>query len=132
GTRVVEHARTELPESTVAMWFADVRATGVHGNVLELVAPSDLVRERLQRNHLEMIREVASAALGKPITVHVEIDHAIRTGPMEDVVVVPDPPAHPRPPQPMRDESPGAPGLPVPNDTVAAVVPGPAHPLAHA
>ncbi len=63
--RVVDLARDALPEATIAMWFADVRAARLHEGILDLVVPSDLVRERLQRNHLRLIEETASAVIGQ-------------------------------------------------------------------
>jgi chromosomal replication initiator protein len=132
-THVVEQARTELPEATISMWFADVRPTGLHDGILELVVPSHLVRERLQRNHLELIRAAASAAVGEPVTVHLEIDQAMRTA-IDDVVVVGEPgpsttgEVHAR----VNEKALGAPGLPFPNYTFDAFVPGPSNRFAHA
>jgi len=132
-TRVVERARDELPEATISMWFADVRATGLHDGVLELRVPSDMVRDRLQRNHLDLIRAAASAAVGAPVTVDLRIDQAMRTHEADDVVAVSEPG---RPsiaaPLPAGDKPLGAPGLPFPNYTFDAFVAGPSNRFAHA
>ena len=132
--QVVDRARSELPEATVAMWFADVRAAGFHDGVLELVVPSDLVRDRLQRNHLGLIEQAASSVVGEDVTVHLEIDEGIRITPPADVVVVAEAepsgrtPPHERP----IERSLGAPGLPFPSYTFDAFVPGPSNRFAHA
>ncbi len=53
---VLTRARTDLPETTIVMWFSDVRASHLEDDVLTLAVPSALVRERLQHNHLSLIR----------------------------------------------------------------------------
>jgi chromosomal replication initiation ATPase DnaA len=58
-SHVLERARGELPESTLVMWFSEVRATSLRDDVLELAVPSALVRERLQHNHLGLIEDAA-------------------------------------------------------------------------
>ncbi|MBI3647163.1 MAG: chromosomal replication initiator protein DnaA [Actinobacteria bacterium] len=130
-TRVVERARTELPEATISMWFADVRPTGLHDGILDLVVPSDLVRDRLQRTHLELIRRAASAVVGREITVHLEIDEGLRSAQTKDVVVIPGA-RESEPALPPTDKPLGAPGLPFPNYTFEAFVPGPSNRFAHA
>ncbi|HEY7401239.1 MAG TPA: chromosomal replication initiator protein DnaA [Actinomycetota bacterium] len=130
--RVVDRAREELPEATIAMWFADVRAADLHDGVLELVAPSDLVRDRLQRNHLGLIEEAAASVVGRQVTVHVAIDEGLRGPASEAVLTVPE--AEPRIAVPAEtdDRTMGAPGLPFPNYTFDAFVPGPSNRFAHA
>src|SRR5688572_5914532 len=61
-SRVLERARAQLPQTTIAMWFADVHPAALDSGVLTLGVPSDLVRERLQRNHLDLIRAAAAEA----------------------------------------------------------------------
>jgi chromosomal replication initiator protein len=130
-THVVERARSELPEATISMWFADVRPTGLHDGILELLVPSDLVRERLQRNHLGLINAAASAAVGGPVTVRLQIDQAMRPSSSQDVVVVPDRPEDGVSAR-TAEKPMGAPGLPFPNYTFDAFVPGPSNRFAHA
>jgi chromosomal replication initiator protein len=137
-SQVVDRARSELPEATIAMWFADVRAAGLHDGVLELIVPSDMVRDRLQRNHLALIERSAASVVGRPVTVRLEIDEGLRGSP-DDVVMVPEavgrPPEQPQPAHPSErpaDRSLGAPGLPFPNYTFDAFVPGPSNRFAHA
>ncbi|MBI4260614.1 MAG: chromosomal replication initiator protein DnaA [Actinobacteria bacterium] len=63
-SRVIDRARQELPEGSVAMWFQGVRPTTLEGGVLRLLTPSDLVRDRLARQYLSLIRAAASDAMG--------------------------------------------------------------------
>ena len=139
-SHVIERARAALPESTIAMWFAEVRPSALDGDVLELFTPSEYVRDRLARNHIELIRDAASEAAGHPLTVRLEIDEDLRGGldlteyeapaPVSTPDVLPSPRAV-VPPTPAQRAM-GAPGLPFPAYTFDAFVPGPSNRFAHA
>jgi len=137
-SNVLTRAREELPETTLVMWFSDVRATTLDANVLTLAVPSTLVRERLQHNHLSLIEDAAAAACGRPVKIEFEIEEGLR--PIRDdgaaevystTVALAEPPA---PAEVRIPSSPalGAPGLPFPNYTFDAFVPGPSNRFAHA
>ena len=138
---VLDRARRELPETTIVMWFSDVRAVGFADDVLELAVPSQLVRERLQHNHLQLIEQAAAEQAGRPVKVEIEVDEALRTEPGQGLDVFEDnagpPPASfaaigaPAEALGSRDDL-GAPGLPFPNYTFDAFVPGPSNRFAHA
>ena len=66
---VVERAQRELAESSFSMWFHGVRATSLHDGVLEVLAPSDYVRERLAKHYVELIQDAATEVVGLPVTV---------------------------------------------------------------
>ncbi|HSL11156.1 MAG TPA: chromosomal replication initiator protein DnaA [Actinomycetota bacterium] len=142
-THVLERARAELPETTLVMWFTDVRPTGFDGDSLTLAVPSHLVKERLQHHHLAMIEDAAMASAGRPVKIELDVDEALRHADASsatslgssDVVT----PAAPEPARPAAAPSPsasrpqvGAPGLPFPNYTFDAFVPGPSNRFAHA
>jgi chromosomal replication initiator protein len=144
-SHVVERARTQLPESTVAMWFAEVRPAALEGDVLELYAPSEYVRDRLARSHLEMIRSAASEVAGHAVTVRLEVDaglrgtidlaeHAAPEPARAGASRQPAPPPDPRAllPPTAAQKALGAPGLPFPAYTFDAFVPGPSNRFAHA
>ncbi len=131
---VLDRARTELPETTLIMWFSDVRPVGLAEDALTVAVPSQLVRERLQHNHLHMMEEAATQVAGRPLAVHLEVDEALRSEPEDGF-------------EPAEEEPPpasyaaigappavtlGAPGLPFPNYTFDAFVPGPSNRFAHA
>jgi chromosomal replication initiator protein len=131
---VLTRARTELPDTTIVMWFADVRAASLVGDVLALTVPSALVRERLQHNHLGLIEEAAAAACGRPVKIEFRIDEHLRPA-------IGDPPtsglgvaAAGRETSVVHRATPqlGAPGLPFPNYTFDAFVPGASNRFAHA
>jgi chromosomal replication initiator protein len=142
-SHVVERARAQLPESTIAMWFAEVRPATLEGDVLELYAPSEYVRDRLARNHIDMISDAASEVAGRPVTVRLEIDADLRATVDLTEHAAPEPRAatapQPAPPRPRATLPPtaaqkalGAPGLPFPAYTFDAFVPGPSNRFAHA
>ena len=142
---VLERARAELPETTVVMWFADVDPVSLQDGVFALHVPSDMVRERLQHNHLDLIRSAALQAVGTDVEIRLDVDEALR-GPVDDMIVS-DPSTDPPGVSGRVDTSPdrpssvdagptervmGAPGLPFPNYTFDAFVPGPSNRFAHA
>jgi len=125
--RVVDRARHELPESSFSMWFVGVRATSLHDGVLEVVAPSEYVRDRLAKNYLDLIQAAATDALGHPIRIHLGSDPEPVRPPLGE----------PPPPPPTRHHAAaaaqlGAPGLPFPNYTFETFVAGPSNRFAHA
>jgi chromosomal replication initiator protein len=134
---VLTAARRDLPETTVVMWFADVRASGLDGDVLHLAVPSALVRERLQHNHLGLIEDAAAAIVGRPLKIEIAVEdglrHAADEPPAPEVVGSATPASFAAIGAPARHERAlGAPGLPFPNYTFDAFVPGPSNRFAHA
>ncbi len=137
---VLDRARGELPETTIVMWFSDVRPVTLAEEVLVLAVPSHLVRERLQHNHLHLIEEAAALSSGHPLKVDIQIDEALRMEPTEGLDAADDRSAPPAayaaigaPPELITpSEVLGAPGLPFPNYTFDAFVPGPSNRFAHA
>jgi chromosomal replication initiator protein len=141
---VLERARTELPETTVVMWFADVAPLSLSDESLRLAVPSQLVRERLQHHHLAMIEEAAATAVGYPVKVELAVDERLRADPQVELGTTGGPRgAEDRPPAsyaaigapaelPAPKDTLGAPGLPFPNYTFDAFVPGPSNRFAHA
>ena len=75
---VLDRARDELPETTVVMWFSEVRPLRLDDDTLSLAVPSPLVRERLQHNHLTLIQQATHDAVGRPMKVELMIDEALR------------------------------------------------------
>ncbi len=138
---VLERARAELPETTVVMWFADVDPVSLHDGILALHVPSDMVRERLQHNHLDLIHSAVIQAVGTEVEIRLDVDETLRS-PADDVNTVPEAPdapavatsGHVGAPADVApaDRAMGAPGLPFPNYTFDAFVPGPSNRFAHA
>jgi chromosomal replication initiator protein len=141
-SNVIARARTELPETTVVMWFSDVRPVRLDDETLTLAVPSTLVRERLQHHHLSLIETAAGETLGRPLKIEFEVEEGLREpsgepAPVATVEVLGAPPpasyaavdaTAPVAPPPQV----GAPGLPFPSYTFDAFVPGPSNRFAHA
>jgi chromosomal replication initiator protein len=131
---VLTKARSELPDATIVMWFSDVEPVGLVDEILTLSVPSSLVRERLQHNHLSLIEEAAAHAIGHPVKIEFHVEEGMRH-PLGDapepmprpVERIAAPVAVQRPTPPL-----GAPGLPFPNYTFDAFVPGASNRFAHA
>ena len=140
-SHVIDRAREELPETTLVMWFSDVRPTDLSEDALSLAVPSPLVRERLQHHHLHLIEEAAAEAVGRPVKIEIDVDEGLRAEPFEGLDAFEDraitPPAAfatigaPAEMLPAPSVL-GAPGLPFPNYTFDAFVPGPSNRFAHA
>jgi chromosomal replication initiator protein len=127
-SHVVDRARRELPESSFSMWFQDVHATTLHDGVLEVVAPSDYVKDWLAKHYLDLIQAAATEAAGLPVRIQLGASVPENAGAQREAEI---PPPAERPaidrPSPM-----GAPGLPFPNYTFEAFVAGPSNRFAHA
>ncbi|MGH2676601.1 MAG: chromosomal replication initiator protein DnaA, partial [Actinomycetota bacterium] len=65
----VDRLRQEVPAGTFNLWFAEVRAEGLDGGTLELLAPSEYVRAWLARNYLELITRLVGQASGEALEV---------------------------------------------------------------
>jgi chromosomal replication initiator protein len=106
-----------------------------------------LVKERLQHNHLHLIEEAAAEAAGHPVKIELEVNEDLRSSAGGQTgAPATDPEARPPAayaavgaPPPVAttqalvpDRALGAPGLPFPNYTFDAFVPGPSNRFAHA
>ncbi|MEX2202486.1 MAG: chromosomal replication initiator protein DnaA [Actinomycetota bacterium] len=125
-SHVVERARRELPESSFSMWFQGVRATSLHDGILEVLAPSEYVKDRLAKNYGDLILEAAAEAVGIPVEIQFDAAEAETVAAQPETEVPPPERSIPRP-GPL-----GAPGLPFPNYTFEAFVAGPSNRFAHA
>ncbi len=125
-THVVERARRELSESSFSMWFQEVRATTLHDGVLEVLAPSEYVKDWLAKHYLGLIQSAATEAAGLPVRIRLDADRSENIAPQR----IPDTPPPER--APIDRPAMGAPGLPFPAYTFEAFVPGPSNRFAHA
>ena len=95
-SHVLELAKRDLAESSYNMWFAEIRAGELSGTVLELVVPSDYVRDWLARNHSDLIDAAVKEATDGSVTARLVSDTArpklSSDAPVEDVVVIADSP----------------------------------------
>jgi len=89
-SRVLERAKGDLADSSFNMWFADVQPGTLEDGVLELVAPSEYVRDRLAKAYVELIEQAATESAGEPVRVKLVV--ATRTRPADEAVPLPDSP----------------------------------------
>src|SRR6187455_1246849 len=88
---VLTRARSELQDTTIVMWFADVVPVSLEEEVLTLSVPSPLVRERLQHNHLSLIENAAAGVCGHPVKIEFLVDEGMRHPLTEATEVLPHP-----------------------------------------
>ncbi len=130
---VIGRARADLTETAVVMWFADVQPLTLTDDVLELAVPSQLVRERLQHHHLQLIEEAAAAGAGRPVKIEFAVDDALRPeGEFTDLELPPAAYALIGAPPAVDPGVAAMPSLPFPAYTFDAFVPGPSNRFAHA
>ena len=122
-SHVVERARRELPESSFSMWFQGVRATSLHDGILEVLAPSEYVKDRLAKNYGDLILEAATEALGLPVEIQFDAAEIETVAAQPETEVPPPERSIPRP------GTLGAPGLPFPNYTFDDIRPRPVQPI---
>jgi chromosomal replication initiator protein len=127
---VLDRVKAELPESSFAMWFSDVRATALTEGTLEITAPSEYVRDWLAKHYVDVMQRAASEAAGRAVRVQLA-SISPETLAAQSVREIVAPPIPERPPV-IRPETLGAPGLPFPNYTFDTFVPGPSNRFAHA
>ncbi len=75
---VLARARSELPDTTIVMWFSDVQPVELADEILTLSVPSALVRERLQHNHLSLIEDAAANVLGHQVKIEFRVEEGMR------------------------------------------------------
>ncbi len=129
---VLARARSELPDTTIVMWFSDVQPVELADEILTLSVPSALVRERLQHNHLSLIEDAAANVLGHQVKIEFRVEEGIRHPLGDAPEPMPRPVAEVTTPPARSPAALGAPGLPFPNYTFDAFVPGPSNRFAHA
>jgi chromosomal replication initiator protein len=118
---VAKQAHAQLSESSFNLWFANVRPAGFDHGTLEILAPSDYVRDRLARQYIELINTASTEAAHATVQVSVGVEP------------IAPPPAH------ETREAPPEPGqlaptvLPFPDRyTFDTFIPGPSNRFAHA
>src|SRR5207248_11352184 len=89
-SHVRELAQRDLAESTFNMWFAEIRPGEVSEGVVELVVPSDYVRDWLARNHSDLIETAVKEATDGSVTARLVSDTTrpkLASEALEDVTV---------------------------------------------
>ena len=114
-------AKAELPESSYNMWFSELRVAGFEDGALELIAPSDYVRDWIARHYLDLMTSAAAEAAGASVQVRMGAE-PVRVRSFDE----PELPSEPT-------QSPPAAPLALPDKyTFDSFVPGPSNRFAHA
>src|SRR5919106_2496685 len=131
-SHVLERAKRDLSPSTFHMWFGGLRPAGFDGGRLRVLAPSDLVRDKLAQHYRELIRLSASEAAGGDVQVELSVDPEGRRGarPREGHHLGPDARSGMTGPSAAPEHVP-PPGIPA-GYTFETFVPGPSNRFAHA
>ena len=111
--RILERARTLLPEQTFRIWLAHTEPLALSQDVLTVAAGSEFAAEWIEDKYGDLLGEVAERVVGQRLRV--QFEHRSKGGP---TVPEPVPQTTPAPQQPA--PSTPAPGSPAPLSTVGA------------
>ena len=89
--RILERARTLLPEQTFRIWLAHTEPIALSQEMLNVSAGSEFAADWIEDKYGDLLAEVAERVVGHRI--HIKFEHRNRTAP-----VIPDPAAAPNPP----------------------------------
>jgi chromosomal replication initiator protein len=98
--RILERARTLLPEQTFRIWLAHTEPIALSQDVLTVGAGSEFAADWIEDKYGDLLNEVAARVVGQKIRV--KFEHRTRSG-----VPIPDPTSHAAP-----QSAPGAPPTP--------------------
>jgi chromosomal replication initiator protein len=112
--RILERARTLLPEQTFRIWLAHTEPLALSQDVLTVAAGSEFAAEWIEDKYGDLLGEVAERVVGQRLRV--QFEHRSRGG-----TAVPEPlPQTTSTPQPPAQAAQAAPGSPAPLSTVGA------------
>lgn len=72
-SRLLERARTELPDSIVDMWLVPLTAAEFSGESLTLNAPDQFSVEWNERKHTSILESLAPVAVGHPVKIALRV-----------------------------------------------------------
>jgi chromosomal replication initiator protein len=76
--RILERARTLLPEQTFRIWLAHTEPLALSQDVLTVAAGSEFAAEWIEDHYGDLLAEVAERVVGQPLRV--EFEHRMRAG----------------------------------------------------
>jgi chromosomal replication initiator protein len=112
--RILERARTLLPEQTFRIWLAHTEPIALSQDVLTVGAGSEFAADWIEDKYGDLLNEVAARVVGQKIRV--KFEHRTRSG-----VPIPDPTSHAAPQSaPAAQPTPTSATAPHPISTVGA------------
>jgi len=101
-TRLLDQARTQLPEHTVDTWLVPLSAADYAEETLTLNAPDQFSVEWNESKHCQVLESVASVAIGHPVRIKLRVqadriqrsqmDLFVPVGGQEKITIEPDAP----------------------------------------
>jgi chromosomal replication initiator protein len=88
-SRLLEAARTELPDPTVRTWLEPVEPIGLQENRLILGAPDQFAVEWNESKHSDLLARLAQERLGSPLKVTFRVQEERAQRPQMDFFVAP-------------------------------------------
>jgi chromosomal replication initiator protein len=90
-SRLLDHARHELPEQTFRTWLEPTAALAVENDTIVVGTPDRFAAEWNESKHGELLASYAPIALGQPIKIVFKVDEERRARPQMDLFVAPPP-----------------------------------------
>jgi chromosomal replication initiator protein len=104
-SRLLDHARQNLPEQTFRTWLEPTEALTVENGTIIVGTPDRFAADWNDSKHAELLASYAPVALGHPIKIVFRVDEERKTRPQMDFFVAPPPD---RGPQESATPDPGA------------------------
>jgi chromosomal replication initiator protein len=90
-SRLLDHARHELPEQTFHTWLEPTAALALEDDTIVVGTPDRFAAEWNESKHGELLASYAPIALGQPIKVVFKVDEERKSRPQMDLFVAPPP-----------------------------------------
>src|SRR5690348_1919653 len=97
-SRLLDHARQNLPEQTFRTWLEPTEALTVENGTIIVGTPDRFAADWNDSKHAELLASYAPVALGHPIKVVFRVDEERKTRPQMDFFVAPPPERGPQEP----------------------------------
>ncbi|MBI1722999.1 MAG: chromosomal replication initiator protein DnaA [Gemmatimonadetes bacterium] len=90
--RLLDQARTRLPEPTLRTWLEPAEAVSLEGGKLVLATPDQFAAEWNESKHAKLLSEISAVALGTPLEVSFRVQEERSRRPQMDFFVAPPSP----------------------------------------
>lgn len=97
-SRLLDHARQNLPEQTFRTWLEPTEALAIENDTIVVGTPDRFAADWNDSKHAELLASYAPIALGHPIKVVFRVDEERTTRPQMDFFVAPPPEQAPEQP----------------------------------
>src|SRR6188768_1159097 len=91
--RLLDRARTDIPEQTFRTWLEPTEALSIDGNVISIGVPDQFAADWNESKHAELFASYAPIALGHPLKVVFRVNEERKKRSQMDFFVAPPPAA---------------------------------------